>query len=39
LKGTVRWEKLSKFFANYGIDNKIRPEDLSLQDFANLSKS
>jgi 16S rRNA (adenine1518-N6/adenine1519-N6)-dimethyltransferase len=38
LKGTVPEEKLNLFFARYNIRPDIRPERLSLQDFANLIK-
>jgi 16S rRNA A1518/A1519 N6-dimethyltransferase RsmA/KsgA/DIM1 with predicted DNA glycosylase/AP lyase activity len=30
-------EKLNSFFEKYGINPKVRPEALSLQDFANLA--
>ncbi len=30
-------EKLEKFFIKYGINKNIRPENLSLSDFANLA--
>lgn len=30
-------ENLETFFNKYGIDSNIRPEDLSLEDFANLT--
>lgn len=36
LEGTTALEKLALFFKRYNIDNNIRPEDLSLEDFANL---
>jgi len=36
LKGTIPEEKLNLFFARYNIRTDIRPERLSLQDFANL---
>jgi 16S rRNA (adenine1518-N6/adenine1519-N6)-dimethyltransferase len=37
LKGIVAPQKLEDFFANYNIDNNIRPENLTLEDFAHLS--
>lgn len=37
LKGIITQEKLGNFFSKYNIDNNIRPEDLALKDFANLS--
>lgn len=37
LKGVISEQKLETFFHKYGIDKKIRPEDLRLVDFANLS--
>jgi len=36
LKGIFLKEKLDLFFAKYGLDVNIRPEDLSRQDFINL---
>lgn len=39
LSGTLPINKLENFFKKYGIDRNIRPEDLSLPDFANLSNS
>lgn len=37
LKEVVPAEKLKRFFAEYSICPNVRPEDLTLQDFANLS--
>jgi 16S rRNA (adenine1518-N6/adenine1519-N6)-dimethyltransferase len=37
LKDIVPAEKLALFFSRYGINPDTRPEDLSLEDFANLS--
>jgi 16S rRNA (adenine1518-N6/adenine1519-N6)-dimethyltransferase len=37
LKGVITRQKLDKFFAKFAIDSNIRPEQLSLQDFANLA--
>lgn len=37
LKEIIPPGKLEEFFEKYGIDSKIRPEDLSLEDFAHLS--
>lgn len=37
LKDIVPKEKLQEFFKKYKINPKIRPEDLSLPDFANLA--
>jgi len=37
LKGIVSPKKLNRFFEKYGIDINIRPEDLALNDFANLA--
>lgn len=37
LAGIIPSAKLGAFFNKYGIDARVRPEDLSLQDFANLS--
>jgi 16S rRNA (adenine1518-N6/adenine1519-N6)-dimethyltransferase len=37
LKDIVPKEKLQEFFGKYKINPKIRPQDLSLQDFANLT--
>lgn len=37
LKGVIPLRKLEQFFNKYGIDSLIRPEDLSLEDFAHLS--
>lgn len=39
LKSIVPKEKLQEFFKRYKINPKIRPEDLSLQSFANLLNS
>jgi 16S rRNA (adenine1518-N6/adenine1519-N6)-dimethyltransferase len=36
LEGIVSLQKLSLFFKNYGIDPDIRPEDLTIEDFAHL---
>lgn len=37
LKDTVPRRKLEEFFTKYRIDSNIRPEALSLRDFANLA--
>lgn len=37
LGNTISCRKLEEFFTRYGIDSNTRPEDLSLEDFANLS--
>jgi 16S rRNA (adenine1518-N6/adenine1519-N6)-dimethyltransferase len=37
LKGMVSREHLQAFFSRYSIDPRIRPERLSLQDFAHLA--
>jgi 16S rRNA (adenine1518-N6/adenine1519-N6)-dimethyltransferase len=37
LEGLIRQSKLEEFFRTYNIDPKIRPEDLSLQNFAELA--
>lgn len=37
LDGVIPFGKLSRFFRVYNIDCNIRPEDLTLEDFANLS--
>jgi 16S rRNA (adenine1518-N6/adenine1519-N6)-dimethyltransferase len=37
LRDIVTPKKLKTFFNKYGIDQNIRPEDLTLRDFANLS--
>jgi 16S rRNA (adenine1518-N6/adenine1519-N6)-dimethyltransferase len=37
LKGLIPQQKLDTFFKKYDINPNIRPEDLSLQDFANLA--
>lgn len=37
LRGVIPEEKLSVFFSEFAIDKNIRPEQLSLQRFANLS--
>ena len=37
LSGVVAQQDLERFFAKYGIDSRVRPENLSLEDFANLS--
>ena len=39
LEGLVSMDKLGEFFTKYGIDNNIRPEQLSLQDFACLANT
>jgi 16S rRNA (adenine1518-N6/adenine1519-N6)-dimethyltransferase len=39
LSGIILPDKLSEFFHTYGIDINIRPEDLTLADFANLANS
>lgn len=39
LAGVIPQEKLGRFFKKYSIDNRIRPERLSLEDFANLSNT
>jgi 16S rRNA (adenine1518-N6/adenine1519-N6)-dimethyltransferase len=37
LEDVIPQQKLSDFFARYGIDQNIRPECMSLADFANLA--
>jgi len=37
LTGIIPLQKLSMFFKRYSIDSNIRPERLTLEDFANLS--
>jgi len=37
LAGVIPPEKLKGFFSRYNINSKVRPEDLSLEDFANLT--
>jgi 16S rRNA (adenine1518-N6/adenine1519-N6)-dimethyltransferase len=37
LKDIVPSENLAKFFSDYHIDARIRPEELTLEDFANLT--
>lgn len=37
LKGIISAQKLEEFFSKYDIDSNIRPEALSLKDFAILS--
>lgn len=37
LQGVIPPEKLASFFSKFGIDHDIRPERLSLEDFANLA--
>ncbi|MFA5156381.1 MAG: 16S rRNA (adenine(1518)-N(6)/adenine(1519)-N(6))-dimethyltransferase RsmA [Candidatus Omnitrophota bacterium] len=37
LKGIIPQQKLEAFFEKYGIDKNIRPERMSLPDFANLA--
>lgn len=37
LKGIIACEKLKVFFTQGGINSNIRPEDLTLEDFANLT--
>lgn len=37
LKGVISQEKLRLFFNREGINSNIRPEDLTLEDFANLA--
>jgi 16S rRNA (adenine1518-N6/adenine1519-N6)-dimethyltransferase len=39
LKGVILPQKLELFFQKYGLNNNIRPEGLSLADFANLATS
>ncbi len=39
LSGIILAKKLDFFFHKYGIDRNIRPENLSLQDFANLANT
>jgi len=38
LKGIISLEGLEEFFVKYDIDSNIRPESLTLEDFAKLSK-
>jgi len=37
LEGLAEQERLEEFFNAHGIDKNVRPEDLSLEQFANLS--
>lgn len=37
LRGIIPQSKLNTFFDKYGIDPNIRPEDLTLEDFVNLT--
>lgn len=37
LSGLVGEEKLNEFFNQFGLDRRVRPEQLSMQDFADLS--
>jgi len=37
LEGVIPLEKLAQFFYRYNIESNIRPEKLSLSDFANLA--
>jgi 16S rRNA (adenine1518-N6/adenine1519-N6)-dimethyltransferase len=37
LSGVVPQSKLEAFFSRYGVEHRIRPEDLSVQDFARLA--
>ena len=37
LKGIVAAQALESFFLRYGFNRMVRPENLSLQDFANLT--
>lgn len=37
LSGIISPDKLNEFFRRYAIDINIRPEDLTLKDFANLA--
>jgi 16S rRNA (adenine1518-N6/adenine1519-N6)-dimethyltransferase len=37
LEAIVSKEKLDDFFSKYGVDSNTRPEDLTLEDFANLA--
>ncbi len=37
LKDTISLGALENFFTEYGVNKNIRPEDLSLQDFAKLA--
>jgi len=39
LEGFVPQEKLDAFFIQKGIDKNVRPEDLSLEEFADLMKT
>lgn len=39
LAGVCPLQKLADFFQKYGIDSNIRPEDLTLNDFAILTNS
>ncbi len=39
LSNIIPARKLEQFFSEYGIPCNIRPEDLSLQDFANLTNT
>ncbi|MFA5410503.1 MAG: 16S rRNA (adenine(1518)-N(6)/adenine(1519)-N(6))-dimethyltransferase RsmA [Candidatus Omnitrophota bacterium] len=39
LAGIIPQERLKAFFQAYGIDENIRPEKLTLENFANLAKN
>ncbi len=39
LEGVLPLKKIEAFFKKYGINKDIRPEDLSLADFANLANA
>ncbi|MFH1191060.1 MAG: 16S rRNA (adenine(1518)-N(6)/adenine(1519)-N(6))-dimethyltransferase RsmA [Candidatus Omnitrophota bacterium] len=37
LDGLVAQDRLNNFLQSFGLDNNVRPEDLSLEEFASLS--
>lgn len=39
LRDIITKERLDKFFTKFAIDANVRPEDLSLEDFANLANT
>ncbi|MFH0935936.1 MAG: 16S rRNA (adenine(1518)-N(6)/adenine(1519)-N(6))-dimethyltransferase RsmA [Candidatus Omnitrophota bacterium] len=39
LEGILPRSKLEEYFGRYSIDPRIRPEELTLQDFANIQKN
>ncbi|MFH0763098.1 MAG: 16S rRNA (adenine(1518)-N(6)/adenine(1519)-N(6))-dimethyltransferase RsmA [Candidatus Omnitrophota bacterium] len=38
LEGIIAPDKLERYFKRYALDSRIRPEQLTLQDFANIQK-